>query len=613
MKFNIFIILSSLLVITSIAFSKEDDVLNTISYGFNKNINNMDFIADADLNFKTSFGNYSFKMNYFGIATLPKIDFRDNLNSNFLFSYPINTFSEVLFLQSVDFYGEEQFFDDNIPVNKLLKSNSLAGLGLKNIFNSNFNIYYGLENQEQSGFISNGNTLFSELSHASSYEDYKLNADANLISSKRTFDRTYQNSNASVRVNKSFDQNNRISIAYTHYGLVNDIIQTQNAQELEPDIETRDELRSNIELNLDFALDDNINNRSIFNYATNNNSESHRFYNVSSPRTGVLEERNEQLYSFRNQTIHKTEKVENKFQLELILLRKNFNVVNKFNVSPSVLVDLERSAFNKDKENNSILMSYTNKLELNSRSYLTSGFTYGIYREDTPSEEENSDNDDQNVNFNMDYSYRLNDHFQMNIAANARYRNFVYLKKEFSSQNFTQRSLSINPYFRYQFDDLVWLPDFQIAVEYISFDFKSNIGQSRGNIKRFLYYKDTLQYKISNDLSIDYQSQFLFREAGNFNWDSFTQTISNNKLELLSKLIFYNRINDDLYFGIGFRYYKLNDERDKLLINSYSPETDLKIRIGSTSLQLSGWYEFQFNNKRFQTIPNLYLNTLIDI
>ena len=254
-------------------------------------------------------------------------------------------------------------------------------------------------------------------------------------------------------------------------------------------------------------------------------------------------------------------------------------------------------------------MSYIGRYKLNPKNIFETAFSYGIYREDTPSEQENSDNDIQNINFRGNYKHIFSDEFEANIAVSSRFQNFVYLKSQFSSGNFTQRSLKLNPFFYYRLKNFQWFPNMQIAVEYLSFDFPTRLGEIRGNAKRHVYYQDTLQVELTSRYFTRLQTQYHYRETGNFNWDEFTQTITSEKSEFFTKLMVFNRYNNKLQLGLGIRYYDLLDTRDNLKIYSYSPETDIMYTFEKLRFELRGWYEYQFNNKQLRTIPNLYMMT----
>ena len=77
------------------------------------------------------------------------------------------------------------------------------------------------------------------------------------------------------------------------------------------------------------------------------------------------------------------------------------------------------------------------------------------------------------------------------------------------------------------------------------------------------------------------------------------------------------------YYGLGIRYYKLNLDNNRnvgnlgnssFLLNSISPVVDFGIKLQErTKLVVYGWYEYQKNNGNLRIIPNLKLETQINL
>ena len=603
----VLILLISLTI--SKSYSQSDSTNNTINYGFNKIINNMDFVASANVNENSSFGNIKWSMDYLGIATMPRIDFRDNLQSNFVYEVPSYGISTFKLRQSINYYGEEQFTGETLPFNQLMENQGQLGLGLKLDPFNQFNVYYGIEYHKQAGYDSQGNTFFTDLNIDQVFAGYKINLNADHLDSKRSFNRNYERSNLISSIFKNFDANNRLSFDLSLYSLQNDIIQASDQLITVPDVETRREQRADLNLTMNYSLTDKIKANSRLIYGGNLFRERHRIYDQESPRTGVTESRDETSYIIQNNFFMKFNSSNHTIQVQLDFLENDFEVINHDIENPIELENLEKSAFNRDKNNQNTLISYTGAYKITDEDHLQAAVSYGIYREDTPSDDENSDNDVLNINSSVIYSKFFSEVFEMNLLLSSRYQKFVYLKSEFSSGNFTQRSLKLNPYFAYRLNRFRWYPNFQIAVEYLSFDFTTRLGEIRGNAKRHMFYRDSLFIDLSNSYYLKFDSQFHFRETGNFNWNEFTQTITDEKTELFSKLMVFNRLNDKLQVGLGSRLYRLVDTREGLKIRSISPETDIILIVNNTKFELRGWYEFQLINDRTRNIPNIFLNT----
>ncbi len=599
---------------------------NSILFGVNKNVNVYYFNMNADLEIPTGFGKFRILENYTGSKRGIISSFRDDQNFTLDYSYPLNDFLSITSTQNWILVADQQTTTFRNP-NRV---NGSAGFRYDFLETGFIKLQGGFERNKLPRVVYLGSyyDLEGELKNID-VEGYDIDIDAageliNMNPHEKSPSLAGKNHDFVINANayNAFDFNSSIDLDFFYKTQNRDLMRRLNIQEQEQlSIESRLENRVGFDLNTNFLLwifPVNLN----FNVLNAMTDKSYNEYFNSIAETGILRKKNEFDMYFSGQTGLNLSKFKQTIGLSFLMDTENNTIQNVRDI-PENDETILRDRQNRLDENIGTTAFFGNTLwRVSNTDSLQADFYLSMYREDTPSEQNNNDKDRLNLSTRLAYAKRLSSLLSFNIGLETRQTHLVYLKAERSGQNYWTRFLGLNPRIYFKTDNLLMNPSMHVYARYMIYDYESASPTVRSLSTREVEYSDSIRISLNHKYSI--QSRLLFRyyENGSLFWDSFSELPETGNFEQFTKIMFL--LEKPVYTaGLGIRYYRFVQERlntspgspagsatDHL---SYGPETYLSINLKNTTLYFSGWYEFQHINDNIQGIPNFSMSTAIKL
>lgn len=585
------------------------------NYGFSRINENINFNLNLYGDFNTFLGDFKVNQSYFGNSYLPTNSINDNQKLEFNWKKELYKGIYLESVQKLDYVGNNFNTDIN---NNLLNFRVLPGIRYQINENKSVNINYGYDNHQQLGIISSTPALNFSSIYNDNIDEYYLESNFEHFQTQRTLNRNYKLNDLKLNLSRIVENSN-LNINSAYNDIENDFVRL-NQDSFQ--IEDRNESKLNLGLNFNYLLFENLSQDVSISYLNTSRNNSYREFDQNNLRSGVFEIRELNGYNvysklnykysnsllrltFQNYTENLRNTAKNKF-----LLNNNDLESQQTNIS---LLDYENT-FSRIILNNNFILDYFNL-------FMTE-FFYEINKYNTPSENENRDRDQIVLRLNQKYEHKFSQFFKFGLELEGRFRQLVYLKSENSINNIKERSLKFSPYYKYQNKKLEMTPEFQIFVNYRSYDYEYLFQTIRSDAQRSITLRDSINYTFNNKYRLNVSYIYRYRETGLFSWEKFSQTIFEEKNEFYSNIIFYLQ-KEENYYGVGLRYYNLqlisirnlgNLGDSDFFLNSISPVVDFNIKIQDrTKLIVYGWYEYQKNNDRLRIIPNIKFETQVDL
>jgi hypothetical protein len=591
-------------------------ISSSIIYGFNRFNDNINFNGLANIKLDTKFGKFLINQNYRGNATLFNGNSNLNDNQSLRFDYQYNLkFLDILYKQNFDYVGDNY---TDFSASSLINSKQLIGVGYK-LDNQNFlNIYGGMDNHLQLNQNSVGSSYGLESGINFNLSEWLFNSRVELFRTQRTFDRNENITIVNSKLINVFSES-KFELSADYNSLQNNYL--RQIADNSFNVENREQDQYSFTLRFDYNITDAIKNQTSINYGIFNRSNSFRDFNENNNKSSVIEDRENDSYMISNNVSYD----DTNFQLSMNIdyFNESFqnNLTNKGNITQDVFNQL------LEREKQLDFMNEFTRLNFNFGYFIKKNMrinSYGmieINRMNTPSDKENKDRDLFTTRFGVNFNNQVSDYLNFNCLVEGRARHLVYLKSEFSADNNWERNLRLKPQIIYSLSNFEMRPNFEIYVSYRNFDFPDITTNIRSDAQRLIRIQDSISYKLSERYEIKTNYFYLYKETGRLDWQEFAQSIDEIKNETFINTLIYLK-KEKLVYGVGLRYYSLTNESqislisnaNDIILESISPETQIFWQVSdATRLEISGWYEFQFNKNSFQTIPNLYLQTIIDI
>lgn len=588
---------------------------SNIIYGFNRFNDNISFTGIGDIQLSTDLGNFDIQQSYNGTATLFNnvANLNDNQRFDMIYDYKVN-FISIFYKQNFNYVGDNY---SNFSESSLINSNQFIGLGYK-ISELNFiRLFYGMDNHLQLGQASIGDAFEVESNIAFEIIDWQFGTAFDLRAIDRSFDREENSTKIYLDLTNS-DNESDFNISANYNSLYNNYL--RRIEQNNFNIENRNQDELDLSLRFNYKISAKFSNVFSISYGLFDRSNSFREFNDDNSKSGVIELRENDSYLVSNNI---------KYQFKNSYINIGLDYYNE-----TFQNNLKDKGFLQDTEFDQLLsreklLDYQNeftRLNLNSSLELTQNFYWNIYsmmeinRMNTTSDQENKDRDLLTIRFGSEASYIFSEFLNLKLMFEGRARHLVYLRSEFSADNNWERYLRMRPSIEYNIGNFSMRPSVEIFVNYRDFDLPDITTNIRSDAQRLIRFQDTISYSFSSKYSIRTSFFHLYKETGKLDWENFTQSIDEIKQEtFVNSLIYLTKEN--FISGVGLRYYSLtNESQISLLIGSndlywesISPETNIIWKISEmTSIELSGWYEFRFNKNSFETIPNLYLQTILN-
>lgn len=585
------------------------------SYGFNRINQNINFFIDVNSQLKTGLGDFDIQQNYFGNSYLPTKSINDNQKFELNWKKKILNNFYLMSKQRIDYIGNN--FSSEIN-NDLLNVKFLPGVMYEYDENRSVNFNYGYDHHSQLGIESFTPAFNLNSKYNYQIDEFNLESSLEHFNTQRTMQRNYILNDIKLNLSRVVD-NSRLNINSSYNDLENDFATfNQNIYQ----IEDRNETKVNLGLDVSYNLIENLTNEVSISYLSSSRNNSYREFDKNNLRSGIYEIRSLDGYNLFTKFNYKYSKSLLRASFQKYTESLDNSIKNKFLTNDNDLISQQNNISLLDYQNSYSRIILENNFKLDYNNLFISEFFYEINRYDTPSKNENRDRDQIIIKMNQKYEHIFSDFFTFGLELEARFRHLVYLKGENSINNIKERSLKLAPYYKYKNKKLEMTPEFQIFVNFRSYDYEYLFQNIRSDAQRSLTFKDSINYYINYKYRFNLSYIYRYRETGLFNWEKFSQSIFEVKNEFYLNMLFYLHKQQN-YYGLGIRYYKLNLDNNRnvgnlgnssFLLNSISPVVDFGIKLQErTKLVVYGWYEYQKNNGNLRIIPNLKLETQINL
>lgn len=586
------------------------------TYGFSRINENINFFFNGDIFLNNSLGEFEIKQEYYGNSYLLNNSINDNQKFSFMWSKKAYGNLKYHLRNNIQYVGNNFNTGSN---NNLLNFNIMPGLKYDISENRYLAVSYGLDQHSQVGVLSNSDAVNTDFKYNFKYDDFQFDTKYDSYYTRRSLDRDFNTNNAKINILR-FGESSMLNFSSEYNTLQNDFIRSSENDQIQ--IENRFENRMNFSLDLSYYLFDNLKNEASVSYFLSGRDNSYKNFDVNNPRSGVNELRDLNTYNLYTRFTYEIKKSFVRFAIQHRNETLSNQAQQKFDISSNDLIAQQNNISLLDYINQFTRIYFDNYIYINEKNELLSDFVFEINKYDTPSVNENRDRDQLIMRYSQKYNHIFSNVFSGGVELEGRYRHLVYLMKENSINNVKERSLKFVPYFSYKNKNLEMTPEFQIFVNYRSFDYEFLFQSIRSDVQRSLTLRDSINYYVNNNFRFNVSYLYRFRETGLFSWERFSQSISEIKNEFYSNSVLYYHKKAN-YYGIGFRYYNLellsqrslgNLGNESFFLRSISPVVDIGIKIKErTRLVAYGWYEFQDLVVTKRVIPNLRIETIIDL
>ncbi len=601
------LIIVSLSMLINVALLHSGDSLSYLSSNSNVYSNYLNHQTMLELSLGNNTFNNIGKATYSASGLINSNTIPEELLANSQFGYNITDYFALKSYNDIKYNGDVK--TNNVS---LVENKNLIGFGLA-LENSSANFYYGKEFQQILGFNSFSNAGRLELETSNKYSGYHTDAKYNYNKINRSFNRNYSLHDVRLSTQKLFSPDDRIGVYFDLKNLDNDRI-IGSVNENNPVIQEKKQKLYNIGTKLAFRLGNNVSSQFSLYYSSGKYSKNVPIFGDEQKDIHYQNTTNiEDVLKFSNNLDLDLKFLSNRLTIEMNS-RSFINSITSTDENKKSL--LKKNARERDKEIFEILIANKFKYKISIADTIGINVSYKSSKEDTPSDNENSDSDRLLASAELFYIKHYSPLFSSVFKLGSRLQHIVWLKKEYSAGNNVLQTLLLDAGFYYNYNRVSLKPKIGISVEYLSKDFPSLSEKYSGKAIRRFFVSDSITVTLKERFPIHIEYYYHYRESGDYDKKSFTQTINNKKEEfILRSLLYYKNENEDL-FGIGLRYFLLRDGVVNSNVDSFGPEAEIVLRVfDKWKLSLKSWLEFRLdgNSEKFMTVPNINLNTEIGI
>lgn len=612
-------------------------LLNSVRFGFDKIANTFLFRADADIMQSIGKGIFTANQNYRGSTVRSSsAAFRDDQSLLMNFTHPLDILPQSQSQNSLELLARSvwQLSRDSrsIGLSSLNRYNTLVGLRYN--FPSLFKIdaLTGFESNTQLGrhdigsvtmFNANAVTVLQSGNSSNPQDGYLLNLSSTGEISKLG-DRVNSDINAGIRLNRDFDETNRLVLSAQYRSLNRDFYSSITADGIaQTGLETRLEQRYLIDAGLQFQVVNGLNADITSSISTATINRSYKGFFTGVNTTFIERSLDELQIQIQGQLTHQTSTTVNTLNIS-IFRRDEVNLANKkydgiATENLDTLKSLERVRDNISDRNRISLQSM---VALSSRDTLLFNGFASILRYDTPSPLNNDDRDEFNSVMTFSVVRRFSHSFTSTLTSQIQQTHLVFLKSQRSALNNWNRIIRLTSSNRWNNSYFSAQPQMEVLAQYTVYDYEGKAGVPQSFSFRQLSYRDSIVIPLTNTLLSESRLYFRYFERAEFFANEFSErTQSKNYEQFVRSMIFANTLEDaenSIQIGVGVRWYTLSQENTFLanspqtILQSISPECSIHWKMNNgTILQVGGWYEFQYQQKIFSRhLPNVSLTVL---
>ncbi len=253
---------------------------------------------------------------------------------------------------------------------------------------------------------------------------------------------------------------------------------------------------------------------------------------------------------------------------------------------------------------------------------LTLSGTASILRYDTPSSLNVEDRDELLVAFRIMSDHALSRAMDITLSLDASMSKLVYLLRERSANNNTNRVLRLFPVVRYHPADFFSTTNgFEVLANYTVYDFEQGLAIARSFSYRQFAWVDSTSLEFTERIGLDFFAYLKLYERGQLKWDEFRERTESSFLDQTYALQVRFSPTSGTLFAVGFRYFSQSHHRfeqeGKRLVSflrSVGPTCLILWEFGPHSqVSFRGWYERRTLTGGFSWLqPSMTLDILVN-
>lgn len=569
-------------------------VNNFFNTNFTKYVNTYLFANHANFAINTNFGNFiilqDYESSYLKMEGNPT---RDDEHWSFTFEKPISEMFGVILNQNWHFTSDSR----NIGINQLMRLNGLAGLSFIPEQNYKIQFLYGLENNNQLNFKSNGSAYsFSAEANNIFMENFQLNSDffGNIISLNDG--RINKDLNGQIKLFRSFEDSSIFNFDLIYRNLQNNLLGYYSQSGLLP-VEIRNENNLNALLNIVYQVNSPLSLNFDLNVISLNVNRNYK------------KEINDLPYSFFLRNVEQLQFIGNagfKLNLEKLFLNTKFGFSSrseKNNLNEQFqggeLDKYQNIESQRDNLSSRVNIITNSIYTFNRSTYISGTYFVQLFRYDTPSQSNFDDRDEFNNIINFKFFDRLSDYLTLLLEFETRQNHLVYIFSERSSLNNWNRVYRFSPQINIKFENFSLNPKMEVLANYTVYDYSKASSAMNSISFRQISYSDSLYLRFTEKITFHSIWKIKYSERGVLFWSDFSESPQTGNYEFYGKAIFRRNFAENIWVGSGLNFFKYsqirlnNNSQIDYNLESISPEISVNYVYKNWTMSILGWYEFQ--------------------
>lgn len=591
-----------------------------ITVGTDKFSNTYTFFADAYLNFKIFGGTLNLQQTYRGTSYRSEnSSFRDNQSLKLFYERPVSKNFFVNIEQSWLLNADTKFSGTNdleILDGKIGGTYKISPV-------SSIELYAGKEHNNQMNIASNGNVYGTSIKlDQYRFSDFIFKISGNAENVDLSDKRKKSDYNLSAVLLGNFDAGNNMSVNFKYKGMDRDYLTNfKDSVTLTNVTENRNEKRYESNFFLNYNLTDFIKTNSLISYSNTFVDRAYKSEVDNLNNSKYLRQSNESQFSVESDALVNLNKFQSLLSLSYHQISESNDLKKRFAASDeeyNVAKDIEQQ---RDYNSTRTQLSDKSFYTINQIDSLLFHANIGLLRYDTPSLDNDDERDELNSSLGIGYFKTISNNLSLKLESEYQFNHLVFLKADRSAVNNKNRILTFSPQVIINYNNFYMNPKFELMANYTVYDYeKLNLGVKSFSFRQ-LSYRDTVYIGINTKFNLQANIIVKYFQRGILYWDSFSETPQLNSLEQSYRLMLYDNLSQRLSFGLGFRYYNINQKTLNSSIAELGTETNQTSIAPETSmiffsnihsqLFLSAWYEFRnLNHYSKSEVVNLSLRTI---
>ncbi len=599
----------------------------------------------ADLLFSGSFGEFTLRQNYHGNAhkkytttirsdtittadtvvieydtvTAAVVDNWDSEELLLSWSYPLTDYLSLMINQ------KNTFLTDNISngTNDLSRISSQLGFILRSGNNMYLNFCGGLEDNKNLG-IRNGAGIYTVNGYARNLEVFEMRVNTTLTGELLQIDDNRQFADVGFQADmfKNYENSGLIALSLKYKKQKRDLIVAQYISGSDYPFDSRNEDRISGDFRMGFQVLDHI--FSNFSIALGNQTVGRRYSRAIEGLNQSYLRKNQNIFNlkFAGSLEYKIDNFLEAVSLSYESEDKRHRISNIYGLDKTAEADMRNLENQMDYV--ATVSRFSSKTVWRASSNDTLHFDYNMLlsRKDTPSDENDEEQDALSAFFNLNWTRYFSRNFTAAFNADLQMNHQVYLKSSQSAGNYRLNVLRLAPEFRWRTDWFTLNPVFEILANYMVYDYEDTTAIKSRSMRQ-ISYRDTVFIPLETGYSIQAGLAMKYYESGKILWSSFAEAPESSNFEQYVRTLIVKNFSARSYLGFGVKYYQLDYRKisgsrsfSTSNVESFGLETVMNFQLfNNSNISLQGWYEFQKvkkdNKKEYNSFPNFFILTTI--